>query len=277
MKLNFKAIAVAAAMVAATSAHADLTTGAGGNSSLALVAFNTGTNAYYLRDLGTTLNGFLPNSITTAAGDGAATGTKTPEAGLNQSWADTNGTFATWYGAQTASDVRWTVLAQDGTGSAGTTGINGVQRSLVAFSQTPTVTPTNAGVRLAAGNAFGVSGFASITMGYDTTGATVLYDLLNNEGYGANTLSSVGGTSSLWYYRATAGTLAGSTAAIATQFANSLNSATISLASNGTLTYDLAAAAPVSAVPLPASVWMMGAGLAGMGAFMRRRAAAAKA
>jgi len=268
MKFNFKAIAVAAALVAATSAHADLTSGNNGNSSLALVAFNAQSNAFYLRDLGTTLNGFLPNSITTGSGDGAVTGNKTPENGFSQSWADTNGTFASWYSSQNAADVRWTVLAQDGTG---TSGANNVQRSLVALSQAPTAAPTNAGVRLAAGNAVGVSGFSSLVFGYDTTGATVLPDLLTNEGYGANTLSFVGGSSSLWYYRATTGTLAQSTLAIGKQFANSQNNATISLTSNGTLTYDLA---PVSAVPVPASAWLMGSGLIALAGVVRRRKAA---
>jgi hypothetical protein len=232
--------------------------------------------------LGTTLNAFLPSSITTTTLDGggvAITGTKTPETGLNQTWLDTTSTFASWYAAQTATDVRWTVAAGDAQGTAGATN---VQRALVAFSQTPTATPSNAGVRLAVGSSNGVSGVSSITMAYDTTGATVLPSFLTNNGFGTETLSLVGSTSALWYYRTTAGTLANSALAIGTQFGNSLYAATISLASNGTLTYDLAPVGglPLPGVPetpLPASVWMMGAGLAGMGAFLRRRAAATKA
>ena len=73
MKLNLKMIAVAAAMVSMTgAANAALATG--NNGSVALAAFNTVTNDWYIRDTGFLLNSFLPSSVTTLSGDGSVTG-----------------------------------------------------------------------------------------------------------------------------------------------------------------------------------------------------------
>ena len=271
MKLKLKLIAAAAVMAAASGAQADLVTSQTGNSSLALLAFNVVTNAYYVRDLGFTLNSFLPNSVTTGALDGAVTGTQTPEAGLNIVFGA--GTFASWLGTQNQADIRWTVAAGDGVAAAGN-----LSRALVAFGSAPTTAATNTSVRTAVAAPNGVSGLASQnpTFGYDTTGATVLPSFLSNNSFGASTLSLLGSAANLFYYTTTAGTGASSTAANFVGFSNSLNTATLTLASNGVLTYDLQAAA-VSAVPVPAAAWLLGSGLLSIGGMIRRRKAAAAA
>ncbi len=276
MKFNLKVLAAAAIMVAASGANAALTDAAAGNSSLALVAFNPTTNAYYVRDLGYTLNSFLPSSVTTTAIDGggtAVTGTQTPEAGANITWADTNGTFASWVAGQ--SSVLWTVAAGDASTAAGTTNQT---RALVAFGTAPVTAITNTTVRGAVGSANGVSGLATQNpgLGYDATGATVLPSFLSNNAFGAATLTALGSAASLYYYVTTAGTGASTTAANFTIFGNSLNTATLTLAANGVLTYDLQPAA-VSAVPVPAAAWLLGSGLLSLGGMVRRRRAAAAA
>lgn len=281
MKFNLKLIAAAAAMVAASAAHADLANNSTGNSSVALVAFNQTTGSYYVRDLGYTLNSFLPNSVTTTSIDGggsAVTGDKTPEAGAHITWGA--GTFSSWLAGQTTGTIAWTIAAGDGLTAAGTSNLS---RALVATSAASPFTVTNNVVRLAVATSAGVSGLATQnndgTAWYDKTGGTVIPTFVTNNGFGntANTtLNSLDVAASLFYYSTTAGTGSSTVAANVASFSNSLNTATLTLASSGVLTYDLQPAA-VSAVPLPAAAWLMGSGLVGLGGMVRRRKAAAAA
>jgi hypothetical protein len=280
MKLKFKLMAIAAAVVAGSSAHAALVTQQTGSSSLILVAFNQATSSYYVRDLGYTLNTFLPSGVTTLAGDGGVTGDKTPATGLtldkttNASFAD-QAAFTSWYSAQTASDVRWTLYAGDAT-TANTA--QGVARVLVA-STTALPTITNGQVRTAnTGNAVGAAAFNLLNpgMGLSATGANLPVSYLNN-GFGAGFASSLGTIdtpSNLYYFAATTQIGSSSTLANQVEYGNGPTSfATVLLGANGDFSYALA---PVSAVPLPGAAWLMGAGLMGIGGVIRRRKAAAE-
>lgn len=288
MKLNFKMIAVAAAMVATSAAHADLVTPGTGNSSLALVAFNTVTNAFYVRDLGYLLNQFLPSSITTTPGDATGgtattgtpiTGDKTPEAGLllnkstNTSFADA--AFGTWLAGQTggAANVRWTLSAGD---TAGTSVTLNVKRLLLA-SSTP-LTVSNGTLDNAVNLANGIGALVGQTGPFTLSstglpGSSVPASYLQNLILQPNTLSTLDQASGLYYFTRSTGTGSTATAAKETQFGNSVNMATVTLASNGDFTYALAPAA-VSAVPVPAAAWLMGSGLMALGGMFRRRKAA---
>lgn len=290
MKLNLKVIAAAAAMAAASGAHADLTANNTGNSSLAFVAFNAVTNSYYYRDLGYALNSFLPNAVTTTPADGggsSVTGDKTPEAGFNQVWGP--GNFATWLAGQASQgDVRWTIAAGDSATTAGTTNLT---RALVSFATGSSSTATNTSVRTATNVANGLSGLISqngATLGYDAigvgpgavngVGGSVPLGFLSNNGFGSSTLSLLGGVANLFYYTTTTGGGAlGSTSASSTGFSNTLNTATLSLATNGVLTYNLDAADAPAAVPVPAAAWLLGSGLLAFGGMVRRRKASAAA
>lgn len=271
MNLNLKLIAIAAAMVASSGANA-LTNAALGNSSFALVAFNPDTNAYYVRDLGFRLNTWLPSSVTTSVLDGggsAVTGTRSPEAGFNYTWGDTNGTFASWVSGQ--SSVLWTVAAGDNQATSGTTNVS---RALVAFSKAPVVAITNNTVRSSVGSANGVSGLTTQNPGlvYDATGATVLPSFLSNNSYGNDKLTALGNSASLYYYAASVAIGGSGNPANFTIFGNSQNTATLTLASSGVLTYDLQ---PASPVPAPAAAWLMISGQGVIGGMVRRRQAAA--
>jgi len=270
MKFNLKMIAVAAAMVAASSSHAALTSATAGNSSFAMVAFNVVTNAYYVRDLGYNLNSFLPNAVTTGSGDGGVTGDKTPDAGLNLTFGGA-GNFVSWLGSQNVADIRWTVAAGDTTSTSATN----LSRALVAFGTAPIAPIQNTVITSATANANGVSGlaFQNSGMGFDATGATVLPSFLSNNAFGSATLANLGSTASLFYYTRSQASGGNSVAANFSGFSNSANTATLTLATNGVLTYDLQAAP--SAVPVPAAAWLMLSGLGCIGGMVRRRKAAA--
>ena len=281
MKLNLKMIAAAAALVAASGTHAALSDNATGNSSLALVAFNATTNSYYFRDLGYNLNSFLPNAVTTTAIDGGGspvTGDKTPDAGFNQTWAA--GTFGTWLAGQTnQADVRWTIAAGD---SNTVSGLTNLTRALVSFATGSSSGATNTSVRAATSATAGNSGLIGLNpgfSGYDANGLGlgVPSSFLSNNGFGASTLSLLDGVANVFYYVTSTGTGSGALFPTSTGFSNSMNTATLSLASTGVLTYNLDAAGPPAAVPVPAAAWLLGSGLLAFGGMVRRRKASAAA
>jgi len=274
MKFNLKMIAVAAAMVsAAGAANAALTTG--NNGSLALVAFNTVTNVWYIRDTGYLLNSFLPSSVTTLSGDGAVTGNKTPAAGLTidktvtASFGDSS--FSSWLTGQTTTDVRWFLSAVDNTG---TNAASNVKRFITSSANaSETATNGNLDGYIASGNAGGLAAvYADGTNGaLSSTGSIVPGAWTSNFGLGADGLALLDQAASLFYFSRSTGTGSTTTAANATQFGNATGFATVTLASNGDLTY----VAP-SAVPVPAAAWLLGSGLLAMGGAIRRRKAAAQ-
>ena len=280
MKLNLKMIAVAAAMVATGSAHADLVSVGTGNGSLALYAFNTSTLSFYVRNLGFQLNSFLPSTVTTLAGDGGVTGAMTPEAGLTLNKTNTasfaDAAFGTWLAQQTnLSNVKWSLFA----GDALTTGSNGVDRLLLASSTDITV--ANGAVRNAVNPATGSNGMQTLVgpFGLSATGTFNAGNLSLSNGipnYDAS-LSSLDVASSLFYFSATTQTGSSTVLSNATKYGNSAGYAKVLLASNGDFSYTLAAAAPPAAVPVPAAMWLMGSGLVGIGGMIRRRKAAAQA
>lgn len=283
MKLKLKMIAVAAAMASmAGAAHADLTPGntGSGNGSLALLAFNTVTNDYYIRDTGFLLNSFLPSSVTTLSGDGSLTGNKSPEAGLLLNASNTvnfaDASFSTWLALGNAADVRWAISAVDSVGTATATNVKRFITSSANAAETATngnldvfINSSNAGGLF---SLFGEPGAGTLSV----TGNLASSAFLSNFGLGADGLATLNQGVGLFYFARSAGTGSTTLAAAGSQFGNSTGFATVTLASNGDFTYNLAGEAP-AAVPVPAAAWLLGSGLVGMGGFMRRRKAAAAA
>lgn len=273
MKLNLKMMAVAATMVAvAGGAQAGPT---GNNPSLNLFAFNTVTNAYYIRDLGILFNDFLPNGVLTVSGNGPAGTPVTPESGMlfnkssTASFADA--AFSTWLTSnnQTLSDVRWAVSGADNNGISATN----VKRLITSSAISIRATNDNIDQYTGSGNA----GLVGDIVG---TNLSVSYakdrpqPLTTNFTIGGGSLASLDQDAGLFYFARTTGTGSKSTAALGGQYGNSGGFATVRLAANGDFSYALA---PVSAVPLPAAGWLMGAGLMAIGGVIRRRKAAAQA
>ena len=276
MKLKLKMIAIAAAMASlAGGAQADITTQGTHDGNLVLTVFNAVSKAWYIRDLGFTIDTFLPTGIAASVGGGGSllVGNRTPEAGLLLNSGNTanfsDAGFSTWYSAQTAADVRWNVTAGDD--------LLPVAR-IITSSANLSETATNGQVTnfAAAGNYGSAQSFfnpAELSK-FDTTGASPYQAALDgNFGLGADALATIGQSVGLFYFARISGTTGA--AANGGAFGNSINKALVSLAANGDFSYTLAPA--VSEVPLPAAVWMLGAGLMAMGGMARRRKAAAVA
>lgn len=274
MKLKLKMIAAAVAMVSAAGANAALVDASTGNGSVALIAFNTSTGDYYIRDLGFLLNSFLPSSVTTRPGDGAVTGTRTPEAGLTLNAGNTanfgDASFSSWVGGQNSADIRWMVTGSDSTANSGQ---QSVRRALVS-SMNPAETATNGNLDgyTSSANAGALSAlFGSATLSMTGTGAPDAFG--TNFGLGADGLASLDQSANLFYFARTTYTGSTTVQSERTQYGNSAAFASITLESDGDLVYVQAPAA----VPVPAAVWLLGSGLLGLGGMVRRRKAAAQA
>ena len=285
MKFNLKTLALAAALVAAGSANAAFVPGTlpasgTGNSTLTLFAWDNVSGAYYLRDLGYTLNTFLPDSgaSITPTGELGTVFDKTPEAGLDNSGLPSlnasDAGFGTWLAGTTSANVRWTVGAADRVGTVATNRFRQIGAVAVGASF---VTPSNGTLdaQVLAMNGLIANGGAGTTFSGSASPAQLLTLNTNftNQGVSGSQASVLGGQANLYYW--TRSTNTGSAAFNVNQdlFDNSGGSAVLSLASNGDFSYALA---PVSAVPLPAAAWLMGAGLMGLGGAIRRRKAAAQ-
>lgn len=276
MKLKLKMMTVASAMASlAGAAHADLTPTSTNNGSLALVAFDTVSRNWYMRDLGTFMNSFLPNSVTTFSGDGSVTGDKTPEAGLNLNGTNTtnfgDASFSSWLATVAPANVRWFVSSVD---NIGTTTATNVKR-LIASSANSAEFATNGNLDgyIATGAAGGLTTLFGTGTLSKTEAGTAPSDWDTNFTLGADGLATLDQGVGLFYFSRTVGTGSTTTAANKTQFGNSLNFASVTLKSDGDFSYVLAPAA-VAAVPVPAAMWLLGSGLLGLGGAMRRRKAA---
>ena len=276
MKLKLKMIAIAAALASlAGGAQADISTDNTQNGSMVLTVFNQLTKAWYIRDLGFTIDTFLPTGIAASVGGGGSllVGNRTPEAGLQLNAGNTanfsDAAWGTWFSAQTANDLRWNVTAGDN--------LLPVAR-MITSSANLLETATNGNVTnfSSSGNYGTAQGFfnpATLSR-FDSTGATPYQASLDsNFLLGADGLATIGQDVGLFYFARISGTTGA--AANGGAFGNSLNKAVVSLAANGDFSYTLAPA--VAEVPLPAAAWMMGAGLMAIGGMIRRRKAAAQA
>ncbi len=281
MKLKLKMMAIAAALASlAGGAQADITTQNTNNGNMVLTVFNQVNKAWYIRDLGFTIDTFMPTGTLASVGNptSALVGNKTPEAGLLLNAANTanfgDAAWGSWFAAQTANDLRWTVSAGDTLSG----GVQGFQR-LITSSTNLSETATNGNV----GNFVGPSNygssqgfFNSATLSrFDSTGANPYQASLDtNFLLGGDGLATIGQNAGLFYFaRNSSSSTSQSTGGA---FSNSAFAAVVSLAANGDFSYTLAPA-NVAAVPLPAAAWLMGAGLMAMGGMIRRRKATAQA
>ena len=276
MKLKFKALGAAAAMVVAGHASAALSDTFVTDGTLFLTVWDVTTNKSYVRDLGVSINSFLPGPALTS------------NAGANVVFGNLTGStlFSTFFSGASAANIRWTVVGVDGIEGEGAG--NG-SRFVSAFTGNPG-TIVNSSVRGFAGNAINFAGELLANSGVDFSGAPAEYaatGLLSTTGGGPGWGPAFPSTglpgavisgfnAAMFYLGATSNDTSNNdpgNAAPAVRYQNSSQFATLTLDTSGVVTYNLAAA-QVAAVPLPAAVWLMGAGLMAIGGAARRRKAA---
>jgi hypothetical protein len=268
-KLKLKMIAVAAALASmAGGAQAAIESGFTQSGTLVLSVWNSSTNAWYLRDLGFTLDSFLPSLQTPTAG-------LTLNSTTNANFGDASG-WSTWLGAQNLSALRWNVTAVDSIyAPPGDLG-----RGIVSSANpNETVAPGVIGNFINESNAGGSEGYAALAEGGTTdlsfynSGVTPFSAEFggNGFGFGIDSLANIGQAVSLFFFSTDGLTVTGG------KYGNSAtNFASVSLDAAGNFSYTLSADQP-AAVPLPAAAWLMGAGLMGLGGVMRRRKQEAQA
>jgi len=287
MKFNLKMIAAAAAMASlAGAAQAAIVTETTDNGSFVLTAFNPVTKAWYMRDLGFTMNTFLPTGALASVGDPTSVlvGDKTPNSGLTLNASNTANFgdpagWTSWITGQTLADIRWNVNAVDTISGSG-----GLRGRFISSSANNAETSSNSALTTftASSNAgsasfyFGTAILSSFSAG-PPTGIPYQESLDVNFGLGADGLATLGQGVSLFYAVRTTETGSSTAATNPTRYGNTTGFATVTLAANGDFTYELLGGPPPAEVPLPAAAWLLGAGLMGVGAMIRRRKAAAEA
>ncbi|MFN0038556.1 MAG: VPLPA-CTERM sorting domain-containing protein [Burkholderiales bacterium] len=284
MKKKLQLLAGVFAMALAGSASAALDLPNTNNGSLWLTVWDTsaGATKSYARDLGLNLNDFLPNSITTAAGDGGVTGTRTPEAGVSNLLFAGDPLFASTFAGISSSNLAWNVYAADRstggsvgfsrvavTGAVGTPITNALNNNSVDNAGTRGIT-----VATQLNNAWGCNISASCAV---TDPGDVAFGGGSNWGDSlglalssfAGTSTTIGNALEFFYFVRSVASAGGTSQSQKTVFENSTGRATWTMASNGDLVYNLAGTP--SAVPVPAAVWLLGSGLFGLVGVARRR------
>jgi len=211
--------------------------------------------------------------------DVPSVGDKTPSLGLTLSFAG-DALFTSTFVNSSAANLLWNVVAADSVASTA----GGLSRIITTSRAVPGT--TNGGVTsMAAGLDSYLNGLTSNTpianVGVNSAnwigdpsatayaGSSVLGTDLNGGLQGDST--GVGFNSPVNFYYLARTVTSGLSTTLATNnlFQNGAGPATWTLAADGTATYQ------VSAVPLPATVWLMGSGLLAALGFARRRKAGA--
>lgn len=265
--MKLKLIAAAALFAVAGQASASIANGASGNGELFLSVYDSVAQVSYARDLGITMNDFMAAGSTAGYSMNFAADTL-----LQSAFASLNG-------------LKWNVVAADSTGGTAvggqrylsttnatlatvknaknsnlTTGMSSVDNYINASNARGTQGGTSSSTAINGSNtAVAAEGFAYFQNGFANWISNTTFD----------STALVGG--SLGFVSMQASSTNGLSKISATQFGSVDGVATWTLASNGDLSYSVPA--PVSAVPVPAALWLLGSGLIGMVGVARRKSA----
>lgn len=293
-KFNLKTLAVAVALAAtAGQANAAMVNAQGtlsdGNSSVIMYAYSSSLGRSYSRDLGFTLNDFLYNgTVAPTAGSypfnntlstdmPVVTGNATDLGYTLGFGADSLMTSWLGDGSMLASDVLWGIAAVDGVGTGSafralTTVQAGASSAGTTNSELTTFEvkfDSYVGAHNPLGTHLGNLNGSAGSDGSNSTSANAAAVFGVNWG-GATSFFSAGGVgeSMEFFFMAGNGTL-GSLNATAVRYANAEGNALWTLNTDSSLSY--MAPDAVSAVPVPAAVWLFASGLLGLVGISRRK------
>lgn len=258
MQISLKTVAAAVALaVAATPALAVESTTTG-NSSMFVTVFDPVLGASVVQDLGVNYSDFLRSAVT-------------PDSGLVRNFTIDMSVF-TQVGSA-LSDLQYSVFAGDAQGNytntevigtaaldgSGISGINGYVVGMLGSS--------------GAANVFAqwnnTCGTTAVTCTGTAFGSTYFGGFAEDFGNFLSSGASGVVGSVLGFYSFTRSSPGAGDPMVVTQYANAAGPAQWLLGADGSLSYT----ADVSTVPLPAAVWFLLSGLAGLGAVSRRKAA----
>lgn len=257
MQISLKTVAAAVALaVAATPALAVEST-TSGNSTMFVTVFDPVLGASVVQDLGINYADFLRSAVT-------------PDTGLERNFTIDMSVF-TQVGSS-LSDLQYSVFAGDAVGNFANTEVIGTA------SLTNAPTGLNSYVTGMLGSAGAANVFAQWNNSCGTSSVTCVGTAFGStyfggfaDDFGGNLLAGASGHvgSALGFYSFRRSAIGAGDPFIATQYANASGPAQWLLSANGQLNYSVA----VSAVPLPAAVWLLLSGLTGLGVVGRRKAA----
>lgn len=255
MQISLKTVAASVALALSAMPALAVESTTTGNSSLFVTVFDPVLGASVVQDLGVNYSDFVRSAVT-------------PETGMVRNFTIDLSIFA-----QTGSnpnDLRYSVFAGDAVGNYTSTEVIGT----AALGSQPT------GINSYVVGMLGSSGAANVFAQWNNTcGTTAVTCTGTNFGstyfgnfaddFGGNLLAgaseSIG--SALGFYSFRRSAIGAGDPYIATAYANSSGFASWLLGADGTLSYS------VPSVPLPAAVWFLLSGLAGLGVVTRRKAA----
>lgn len=272
MNNKLKTIVAVAVLGMASQAHAAILDGSSGNGELYLSVWDDVTQVSYTKDLGVTMNAFM------AAGNTLGYSTSY-SFGSDANWTS----FLSQVGGASNSNLQWTINAADttGLGAGGQRFLTTSNAGIAALQATTNSAMTtgfkgNINTFINAVNFTGThstqtegSSVNAVTAGADAYEGTYMGNNFGGKTTGGWTTSAYGLSSSLEFFSLTPSSTSSGGKAVVNQFGDiatgTMGKWTIS--STGTVKYE------VSAVPVPAALWLLGSAMVGLVGVARRKVA----